>query len=101
MCVTGRLRGRRVRTGALAGLAFYALFLLVAQFGHHDLLCHLKTPQHCTACSASVLGSDPDTHATPGAAPLADAGRAVSIQLPSDGVLLAPRTTGRSPPASI
>jgi hypothetical protein len=94
------LRVRRLSRGAAAGLAFYALFLLVSQFEHHDLLCHLRTPQHCTACSASVLGSDPDTHGAPGAAPLVDAGSAVSIQLPATGALLAVRTTGRSPPSA-
>jgi len=80
-------------------VAFYVLFLLFAQFEHHDLLCHLKTPQHCTACSASVVGSDAGDYATCGAAPLADAGCAASVLLPSARVLLAPRTTGRSPPA--
>jgi len=94
-----RLRVRRL-SGRAAGLAFYALFLLAGQFEHHDLLCHLRTPQHCTACSASVLGSDPNTHVAPGATPLSDAGCAVSIQLPAPGVLLAVRTTGRSPPAA-
>src|SRR6266545_5381046 len=94
-----RLRARRL-SGATAGLALYAFFLLVSQFEHHDLLCHLRTPQHCTACSASVLGSDPDTHGAPGAAPLSDAGCAVSIQLPAAAALLAVRTTGRSPPST-
>jgi cytochrome c oxidase subunit 3 len=39
------------------GVAIYALFLLTTQFEHHDLLCHLKTPQHCTSCTSSQLGS--------------------------------------------
>ena len=50
------LHSRRL---ALAGLAIYAVFLVASPFEHHDLLCHLKTPQHCTSCASSQLGSDP------------------------------------------
>src|SRR5207248_2487334 len=95
-----RLRDPRRGYSAVAGVALYALFLLVSQFEHHDFLCHLRTPQHCTACAASVLGSDPETQGAPGAAPLADAGAAFAMQIPSAGALLAVRTTGRSPPAA-
>jgi hypothetical protein len=95
-----RLRVRRLSGSATAAIALYAFFLLVSQFEHHDFLCHLRTPQHCTTCAASVVGSDPHADSAPGAAPLADAGRAVSIELPSTEALLAVRTTGRSPPAS-
>ena len=83
----------------LAGIALYAAFLAVASFEHHDILCHLKNPQHCTSCSASQLGTDPDSPAIVGAWHLADAGCAVSFQPLAEGVLLANQTTGRSPPA--
>jgi len=84
---------------AVVGLAIYALFLVASPFEHHDLLCHLKTPQHCTSCTSSQLGSDPHTPLILGAWHLADAGRAVSFQLLVEGTLLAVRSTGRSPPA--
>jgi len=90
------LHSRRL---ALAGLAIYAVFLVASPFEHHDLLCHLKTPQHCTSCASSQLGSDPHTPQILGAWHLADAGRAVSFQLLVEGTLLAVRSTGRSPPA--
>ena len=90
------LHSRRL---ALVGLAIYAVFLVASPFEHHDLLWHLKTPQHCTSCSSSQLGSDPHTPLIPGAWHLADAGRAVSFQLLAEGTLLAVRSTGRSPPA--
>ena len=83
------------------GVALYATVLVLASFGHHDLVCHLKNPQHCTACAASQLGTDPATLATPSTWPLADAGRPVSFQSLAEGVLLAHSTTGRSPPVSL
>jgi hypothetical protein len=85
----------------LAGIALYAAFLVVASFEHHDLICHLKNPQHCTACTANQLGTDPDSPAIVGAWHLADAGRAVSFQPLAEGVLLPKPSTGRSPPAPL
>ena len=82
------------------GLAVYAMFLVTAPFLHHDLACELKNPQHCTSCTSSVLGSDPNPPATPGASNLADAGGAIAEQVVVDDLLLAVRTTGRSPPAA-
>ncbi len=94
----------RVRTGARArllvavGLALYSAFLVTAPFEHHDLVCHLKTPQHCTSCASSQLGSDVADVFAPGAAHLADAGAAADLTQLITGALLAVRTTGRSPP---
>jgi len=93
--VTGRSRDHR----AFFSVAFYALFLLTSQFEHHDLLCHLRTPQHCTACTSSIVGAGADALSAPGAAHLTDVGRAVSFQVLAGGVLLPVRTTGRSPPS--
>ena len=84
----------------LAGVALYAAFLLVASFEHHDLVCHLKNPQHCTACTANQLGTDPDSPSVVGVWQLSDAGSAISFQPSAEGVLLAHQSTGRSPPAS-
>ena len=85
----------------LAGVALYAAFLVVASFEHHDLLCHLKNPQHCTACTASQLGTDSDFPAVVGAWHLADAGSAMPFQLLAEGVLLPGPSTGRSPPVPL
>jgi hypothetical protein len=89
------------RAWTVAGVAIYAIFLLIAQFEHHDLLCHLKTPQHCTSCSSSLVGSDPSTPAAPGALQLRDAGSATSLQLLPESTLLTVSSTGRSPPTAI
>src|SRR5438067_47748 len=93
-----RLDGSHRRTLAMAGAVLYALFLVVAPFEHHDLLCHLKNPQHCTSCSSSALGSDSQPP-TPFVARLADAGSVLTLQSTAAGVLLTVRSTGRSPPA--
>ena len=97
MC--GRFGDRRWRFLAWVGGALYAFFLITAPFEHHDIACHLKTPQHCTSCNSSLVGSDPEAPAAAGAWSLADAGRAIGFQLIADGVLLPVRSTGRSPPA--
>jgi hypothetical protein len=95
----GRLSDRRWRPLTFIGIALYAVFLVVAPFAHHDLMCHLKNPLHCTACTSSLPGSDPQTPVTIGASSLADAGRAVAIHVLADDTLLSVRSTGRSPPA--
>jgi hypothetical protein len=84
---------------ALVGTALYALFLIASPFEHHDLSCELKTPQHCTSCTSTQLGSDAPIAVAPGAAQLADAGRAASFIVLDEGTLLVVRSTGRSPPS--
>jgi hypothetical protein len=78
--------------------AIYVLVVVASAFEHHDLLCHLRNPQHCTACSATQLGSDPQTLTAPRTPGLADAGRATAVHVIADGTLLVTRSTGRSPP---
>jgi hypothetical protein len=90
------MRGRRL---VLAGLALFATVLVLSPFEHHDLACHLKTPQHCSSCSSSQLGSDVAPLIAPGAARLADAGAARSLDVLLEGALLTVRSTGRSPPS--
>lgn len=94
-----RLGKRRSQTPTIVGVAMYAVFLIVAPFEHHDIVCHLKSPQHCTSCSGSVVGSDPDAPAALGTSDLTDLGGAIAADILDDGFLLAVHTTGRSPPA--
>ena len=82
-------------------MAIYALFAIVSPFEHHDLSCELKTPQHCTSCTSTQLGSDTPVALAPGAAQLADAGRAASFVILQEGTLLVVRSSGRSPPATL
>jgi hypothetical protein len=80
-------------------MALYVLFLVASPFEHHDIVCHLKTPQHCTTCAFTQLGSDPHPPVTVGAWQLTDAGRAVSIEILAESTLLGIHSSGRSPPA--
>jgi len=97
--MTGNAIKRRSRRMALIGAALYAVVLLMAPFEHHDLVCHIKTPQHCTSCSASLVGSDP--HAPAILQPqLSDAGRAMACLTLAESALFAVRSPGRSPPAA-
>jgi len=80
------------------GVALYAAVLVLGPFTHHDLVCHVKNPQHCTACTSNQVGTDPAALRTPGFRPLVDAGCAVQAYTLDEGVLLAADSTGRSPP---
>ena len=84
---------------AVIWLTVYAILLAATPFEHHDLLCELKTPLHCTACASSVVGSDPARSAIAGSWTLKDLGLAVAVEFTSHGILLPVRTPGRSPPA--
>lgn len=96
-----RPAGRPPRILPFVGVAIYALFLVAVPFEHDDLSCELKTPQHCIACRASLVGSHPDAPAALDASYLTDAGKAVSVLLLCDSVVLPARSTGRSPPFTI
>ena len=97
MSFVGWKAGRR-RSLTIAATVLYGLVVLASSFEHHDILCHLQNPQHCFACTATPLGSDPQTLATPPTDHLADAGRAVTRYLVAADSLLTVRSTGRSPP---
>jgi hypothetical protein len=97
--MTCRLRHGRVERLRSIAVALYVLFLVASPFEHHDLVCHLKTPQHCTTCAFTQLGADPHPPLTAGAGHLTDAGRAFSFEILAESTLLAVHSTGRSPPA--
>jgi hypothetical protein len=95
------LDGKRLqqwRRFAAVAVVIYSVFLATAEFEHHDLACHFKTPFHCTSCAASPLSVNSHTPAVPDANRLADAGRAIAVQLLGEGALLALDSSGRSPP---
>ena|SRR5437899_2053925 len=49
---------RRDRRGQILWiLGIYALLLAVNPVLHDDLACHLKTPTHCSACTATPSAS--------------------------------------------
>ena len=97
----GRHGIRRWRRHTALAFALYAVFLVTTQFEHHDLACHLKTPQHCTSCASNPISSDPHALVSSVTCSLADAGRLVVLQSFSEGALLAIQSSGRSPPSAL
>ena len=91
-------RFHRWRRFAAVAVVIYSVFLATAEFEHHDLACHFKTPFHCTSCASSPLSVNSHTPPVPDASRLADAGRAIAIHLLGEGALLALDSSGRSPP---
>jgi hypothetical protein len=93
--------GVRLRRIALLGAVFHALVLAAAPFEHHDLVCHLKTPQHCLSCNTSPVGASDHAQPVDSESQLADAGSAIARQAAPNSALLTPRRPGRSPPFSV
>jgi hypothetical protein len=97
--MVGRSPSGRVRRAALLlGLGLYALLVMVNPVLHDDLACHLKSPTHCNACTAS-----PSASRVEGMGPvlpvLADAGLVELAIRAIVRVASAPTLPGRSPPA--
>ena len=90
----------RWRRFAVVAVVIYSVFLATAEFEHHDLACHFKTPFHCTSCASSPLTVNANAPAIPDASRLPDAGRAIALQVLSEETLLALDSSGRSPPSS-
>jgi hypothetical protein len=80
------------------GILLHVLIVLTAPFEHHDLLCHLKTPTHCTACVSSPLAASPRPIEVVGAWSLHDAGSAVEGRPALHAVVLTTSSGERSPP---
>ena len=94
----GRVR-LSLRRLTLLGVVLHAAVLAAAPFEHHDLVCHLKTPQHCSSCTSSPVGAGSVTAPAPADGHLVEAGSAVSLEATPESAVFAPRTVGRSPPA--
>ena len=90
---------RRFQRATWLAAALHVLLLGVGSFEHHDLICHLKTPQHCVACASNPLASESRISTAPGACGLVDAGQIFAHHVLSEGALLAVGTNGRSPPS--
>jgi hypothetical protein len=88
---------RRLPLIALVGVVCHFLVFAAAPLEHHDLICHLKTPTHCTSCASNPLGSESRISA-PAACRLPEAGRICALDVCFEGALLTVSTHGRSPP---
>ena len=90
---------RRGRTWLLTLLAVYAVLLAANPLLHHDVSCHLKSPTHCTSCTASPWASRIESGVPLVSEPLPDAGRVVAAGPTSVRVAFRLAPAGRSPPA--
>ena len=89
---------RRDRRAVLWTLAVYALLLTVNPVLHDDLACHLKSPTHCSACTASPSASRVEAVGASLAAPV-EAGRIETAEHTSETVAPVVVLAGRAPPA--
>jgi hypothetical protein len=81
---------------AIAAACLVALATL--PFGHHDLVCHLKSSTHCTTC---LVGTSADDTSAQPAVPiivLADAGRPDDPSRSNPDSCVPDSSSGRSPP---
>jgi hypothetical protein len=90
---------RRLQWVFVSLLSF--VFLTGTPFGHREVSCHFKTPQHCQACSPDHVGSRPYTPPMPGAWALDDAGAAMADLTSAKAESAVVATAGRSPPFAI
>ena len=81
------------------GMSLYVLFLAVSPLLHHDLECHVKTPNHCGACLASPLGMVAALGTQLDATHLNDAGGVKTVLPRGFEPTFAVVAPGRSPPA--
>jgi hypothetical protein len=82
-------------------LALYMLAAALMPFGHHDLVCHLKSTTHCTTCT---VGSSAEAAADPAVLArfwLLDAGAAVCDPVGTARVSAYRAPSGRAPPSFV
>ena len=82
----------------LGTLAVYALLLAANPVLHEDLACHLKSPTHCSACTASPSASRVEA-AGPSLPAPAEAGQVETVQRAAETVAPLVVAAGRAPPA--
>jgi hypothetical protein len=82
-------------------LALYILAAALLPFGHHDLVCHLKSTTHCTTCT---VGSSAEAAADPAVLAkfsLLDAGAAICQADATAGLSARRPASGRAPPSFV
>jgi len=89
---------RRHRGAVLWTLAVYALLLAVNPILHDDLACHLKSPTHCSACTASPSASRVEAMGPSLPVPV-EAGQVEPQQRATETVSPLIVRAGRAPPA--
>jgi hypothetical protein len=83
----------------LLALALYALIVAVAPAFHHDVACHLTSPTHCSACTATPAAPRTEPRVTIQPAGLPVAGRASEPNERSPQAAPCLHIPARAPPA--
>jgi len=81
-------------------LFLYALVLIASPVFHHDLECHIKTPDHCQACAAHPVAPPAAIAAVFCGAVLPEAGDVTSLCDPGAPTLVRVEVPGRAPPSA-
>jgi hypothetical protein len=82
-------------------LALYILAAALMPFGHHDLVCHLKSTTHCTTCT---VGSSAEAAADPAVLArfwLLDAGATLCDTVDAVHSAAIRPASGRAPPSFV
>jgi hypothetical protein len=79
-------------------LAAYVLVAALLPAAHHDALCHLKSPTHCTSCTVGSSGETASTAVALDVLELPDAGRAEPLSPTCRQSAPVHDSAGRSPP---
>ncbi len=101
MSITGRFPRGSLGLRLKVVLALYVLAAALMPFGHHDLVCHLKSTTHCTTCS---VGSSAEAAADPAVLArfwLLDVGAAISAPVDSPHAATLGSSSGRAPPSFV
>lgn len=99
MGTSGRFRRGSVGLSLKLVLSLYMLAAALLPFGHHDLVCHLKSTTHCTTC---IVGSSAEAAADPAVLArfwLHDAGVPISEPVDAPHSATVRSSFGRAPPA--
>lgn len=99
MTVFLRAPGRRLGFAGQLVIAACLLALAAAPFGHHDVVCHLKSTTHCTACTVGSAAEPATDPAVVARWCLHDAGAALVLSTETPASPPLRRTSNRAPPA--
>jgi hypothetical protein len=100
MSTPGRLPRGSVGLRLKVVLALYMLAAAMLPFGHHDLVCHIKSTTHCTTCA---VGSSAEAAADPAVLArfwLLDAGIALVDHADAPPSTSLRPASGRAPPVA-
>ena len=78
----------------------YAVALAALPFGHHDLVCHLKSNTHCTTCLVGTSVDDSGAEPPLATLTLDDAGQPVERPRPGIASCAPAPSSGRAPPVA-